>query len=113
MRCASSSVLWSCSSACRSFSSLVISVVFIAFPCQNRRNGGESGDFHPTPPACRTQYAPRYGASSGSGEASQRVLAGTRHREQQQTARDAEVLVEVEHVRVALRAFQLPISMPQ
>src|SRR5437899_12952628 len=112
MRCASSSVLWSCSSACRSFSSLVISVVFIAFLCQNRRNGGESGDFHPTPPACRTQYAPRYGASSGPGEASHRVLDGTRHRAQQPTARDARGLVDVEHVRGTLRACHLPISTP-
>src|SRR5882762_7493237 len=32
MRCASSSVLWSCSSACRSLSSLVVSVVVMAFP---------------------------------------------------------------------------------
>src|SRR5205823_13620172 len=53
------------------------------------------------------------GSSSGPLEARQRVLAGARHREQQQPARDAEVLVEVEHVRVALRAFQLPIAMPQ
>src|SRR5204863_6172281 len=53
------------------------------------------------------------GSSSGPREARQRVLAGARHREQQQPARDAEVLVEVEHVRVALRAFQLPIAMPQ
>src|SRR6267378_439032 len=50
MRCASSSVLWSCSSACRSLSSLVVSVVVMAFPLigtdqmgTNRGNSTRSG----------------------------------------------------------------------
>src|SRR5260221_14296020 len=60
MRCASSSVLWSCSSACRSLSSLVVSVVFIAFLCENRPSGGESLDFHP-PGALQPSGCPLHG----------------------------------------------------
>src|SRR5882762_5233026 len=64
MRCASSSVLWSCSSACRSLSSLVVSVVFIAFPCQNRPSGGASRDFHPGPSLPRAPVEIRRGPAA-------------------------------------------------
>src|SRR4051812_23344824 len=41
----------------------------------------------------------------------ERIASRAGDREQQKAAHDAEVLVEVEHVRVALRAFQLPIAV--
>src|SRR5712692_5226079 len=67
MRCASSSALWSCSSACRSLSSLEISVLVMAFPSIGTDQvGANRGNSTPVGTLPRAPVEIRRGAAASS-----------------------------------------------